>query len=201
MDSILEIKSFWKKQAGNSFASAELNSFPDSVMNKIRKTERKVFILNVRKTIAVTILLSGFVWMFIYEHIQSLYSILGLSLIILSTLITMIVYWKMQFNISKLNFNLPQNEFIDKAILQMTKQKQQFVKLFSIFVIMLIIGINLLYIDLIGNEEFQIRLLYHLGISFFLLLTFFLGLRIRILIFKKEFQPLIDEMNKIKSSF
>lgn len=198
MDNLNELQNIWQGHQPEREIDLNTDKISESVLEKIKKTENKVYRINIVKSIAVSMLSLSMVWFFRNQNIKSIWAWLGICVITIDILVMMILYWKIQFKGSNLNHDLPQNEFINDAIYQMKKFKSNFQILFAFFVAFLIVGINLLYLDLLKDLEFMSRLSYHLGITAFLLLSYVLGLKIRKLKFKKDFQLLIDKLESIK---
>jgi len=169
----------------------------DSILTKMKLTEKKVERINIVKTIAISVIMISMICFFYAMDIGTIFSWLGLGLIMISTVVTMVLYWKIQFKSKNLNHNLSQDKFIIEAISEMRNHKKKFTKLFRVFVFFILIGINLLYVDLLTDLELAYRLGFHFGISFFLLIIFFLGLKFREKKFNREFQPLIDDLESI----
>lgn len=197
-DKITELQDIWQSHDPGKNIDADSGKFMSSILNKIKQTERLVFRKNMAKTIAIIFLSVSFIWLFYTLGVGSVVSWLGIGTILGSTAIMMILYWRIQFKSSNLNHNLPQKEFIKDAISQMRRQKILFVRLFRWFVFFMIVGINLLYIDLLADLEIMQRLIFHFAITLFLIVIFLMGLKIRERKFNKEFQPLIDELESIK---
>lgn len=197
MDNLQELQHIWQNQPDRDF-KVDNYKISDTILERIKNTESKIFRINMVKTVAVSMLILNFIWIFYKLKDISIFSWLGVGCIAIGTLVFMIVYWKIQFRSSSLSHDLPQNDFINDTISQMKEHKKRFVKLFRWFVLLITVGINLFYIDLLMNEDFGTRLIFHVGITCFLVITFLLGLKFRDRRFKKEFQPLIDELELIK---
>lgn len=197
MDNLHDLQNIWQNHQTDRELSIDADKILESILNKIKNTERKVLRINIFKTLTVSVLIIYFIRLFILTNSGGAFSWIGVGFISISTIVMMILYWKIQFKSSNLNHNLPQSEFVSDAVHQMRSHKKQFIKLFSWFVFFIIIGINLFYIDLLIDLDSGTGLMYHFAITFFLLLTFYMGLKFREKRFKKEFQPLIDELESV----
>jgi len=199
MDNLKEIQDLWQGHKTQINQEAEAGRISDSVLAKIRNTEKNIFRKNIFKTITVFVLFIWIIWTLKQIPLITMITWIGIGLVLLSVVTMIIVYWKIQFKSSNLKYSLPQNEFIDDTIHQMREQKKKFIKLFIPFVLMMIIGMNIFYWDLLKETELTTRLIFHAGISLFLLVIGFLGIKFRERKFNKEFKPLIDELESIKS--
>ncbi|MBI9064044.1 MAG: hypothetical protein JEZ14_18815 [Marinilabiliaceae bacterium] len=195
MDELQTLQSIWQGRKLDTDLNITPTQMNDSIIAKIKQTEKKVFRLNILKTAVVSLLILTLLWSL--RDIRASFVWIGMGVIVMSTLIMMIKNWRIQFKSSNLNHDLPQNEFIDDTIMQMKGAHVKFVKLFRVFVFFLMIGINLLYVDLLQALEMPMRLLLHGIVTNFMLIVFALGLFIRRKKFKKEFQPLIDELETL----
>lgn len=195
MDELHELQSIWQGRKPDKDLKIDTNQVSDSIIAKIKQTEKKVDRLNRIKTVIVSILILTLLWTL--RDIRAPFVWVGMGVIVLSTMIMMMKYWRIQFKSSNLNHDLPQNEFIEDTIMQMKGAHVKFVKLFRVFVFFLMIGINLLYVDLLQVLEMPMRLLLHGIVTNFMLIVFALGLFIRRKKFKKEFQPLINELEAL----
>jgi hypothetical protein len=126
---------------------------------------------------------------------------IGLLTIAVSTVVFMIVYWKMQFNVSSLNMNASACGFIGEAIEKLNKQKKLFSIYFPAFVFSLILGLNLATYDMFESAGLGQRALDHLKLSAPILVIYLMAKRIRQRRFVKEFQPVIDHLTSIAEDF
>jgi tellurite resistance protein TehA-like permease len=109
-----------------------------------------------------------------------------------------ILYWRKQFQANRLNFSLQTSDFIDLAMDKLNKQKKVFRSIFPFLVIGLIVGLNLLYLDLLTDLSVGLRLIYHLCVSVIMVGLIPIGFKIRNWKFKKENQPVIDDLLNFK---
>lgn len=198
MDNISQLQDLWKNLQHDQEMNIDLNKAPETILKKIKRTEKSILRINVLKTITISILLISIIWLFLNQDHKSVIGILSISMMGISIIAMVTIYWRIQFKSSDLNLHLSQNEFVDDAIFIIYKRKQQFLLLFKIFILVLILEMNLLYFDLLGSTELPVRLIYHITLTLFLLLVYIAGLKIRELKFNREFKPLIDDLIEIK---
>lgn len=195
MDNIDELQSMWQQHKPTQDFQPDPNNNINSVLTKIRKTEKKVLRRNIIKTFAVIALIltligtlsshgTPFVW-------------LGLGLMITSTVLMLIIYWNIQFKSSNLQHALPQKAFVADTIDQIKRSHARFVKLFIAFGVLLVISLNLIYTGLLSNLDTSTRWLFHIGVTAFLIIALTGGLFIRKMKFKNDFQHLINELESL----
>jgi F0F1-type ATP synthase assembly protein I len=197
MFKIEELQDTWQKQAVSDVA--DYNTTSKSIIEKIKTTERKIYRINIFKTVGLLIIFSILFYMMKEIEDKSILLYLGTGIIAISTIVFLIIYWKNQFRIKKLNFNLPELKFIDDSIEKIRSQKSFFQRLFLYLIICMILGINIIYFDLLSEYRSSIRLNFHLLYSLLFVGLYFIGLKIREKKFKKELQPLIDDMLELKN--
>ena len=201
MDNIKELEAIWQSQHPSPSEIKEVKLTDSEIFSKVKKLEKKHFRINMIKTILVAIIL-----IFLSISILSLKEIsiitkTGLAWIIMSLFISFIFYWKMQFNPSDLTFFDKSDRFIEKTMIKLKQQKKIITHLIPIMVSCLILGLNLIYFDLLKGEELTVRISLHILMSSFLILIMFLGLTVRKKRFRNDFQPIIDELEVIKMNF
>ncbi|MEJ2054519.1 MAG: hypothetical protein P8X42_11420, partial [Calditrichaceae bacterium] len=113
-------------------------------------------------------------------------------------LVFIIYYWKKQFQVNQLNYSLQTNAFIDLSVKKLKEQIKIFKSFFPFLVTGLIIGLNLIYFSILNEIDLTVRIFYHIAGSLFLAALIPLGLKIREWKFKKEQQPVIDDLISIK---
>ena len=199
MDNILELKTIWESQKKLYIKSVNFDGLSESILLKIKKTEQKIHTLNIFKTIAVSTLMLYFIYLNLKNGINSIVLLSGFIIVLLSTVITMIYYWKIQFRTSNLNYNLPQKDFLTDAMKQMKSFRNTFVRLFRVLVFFMILGINIIYIDLLIELPYLHKIMYHIGFTLLFILIYFLGIKFREKKFYNEFQPLIDEISELNN--
>ena len=131
----------------------------------------------------------------------SFFAVSGICWILLSTIIFLTVYWKSQFSLTRLKLIDSSTDFLDNAIDSLDSQKKLFKVKFWIFGISLLIGLNILYLGILTGGSLSEKLILHIGMSLFLLAAIYGGIKIRKFRFKNEYQPLIDELLKMKKDF
>lgn len=198
MNNLQQLQDVWKGFKPDQNFKVDNSKIYNSILNRIKHTENRIYKKNVIKTLVISILMISYLWFFYQLGIFSVFIWLGVGCIFISTLVFMIIYWKIQFRSSSLKHDLPQNEFINDAIFQMKQHRIRFVKLFRAYVCLLILGINLVYLDLLKDENIANQFSLHLGITILLIITYILGLKMRKKKFNRDFKPIIDELESIK---
>jgi len=197
MNNFEEMASLWQKNKTVQNESRKLNS--SVIAKKIKQTEKMLRARNIFKTLAIILIFSSFVYYLIITKMFSGLIMIGTLILIVGTILFMIIYWRNQFSMKKLDFLLPEQDFIDDTIQKIEIQKIDFKRLFFYYILLLTVGINVIYFDIFHAYEFMIRILIHSGYSLFLFLLYFAGIRIREKVFNSKFNPLLQELKKTKN--
>jgi len=192
------LKKNWQNQ---KFVMNEKDSFDktaDKSLTKLKKFEKKQFRINIFKTLGVSFLT---VYLIISMFIFSSFSLIKLISIVWLTgsiIYFLVIYWKMQLKVNKLNVNGNSLDFIDDVLENFQFQKKFFKEKFWIFGGALIIGINILYLDLLKDLPITERIGLHLIFCLLMILIIWAGIKFRMFRFKKEYEPIIIELTEIK---
>lgn len=170
-----------------------------SIIVRLKKFEKQQLRINLIKTVLLVSIICSFVWYLLKFKSLSAMLLVSLLWIVACLAIFMVYYWKNQFRIDQINFSLSTSEFTNSVIRKLNIQKKLFNFHFPLLVIGLIIGINMLYLDVLANLGTQTRILYHIVGSIFIGLFIPIGQKIRKWKFKKEQQPVIDDLILFKN--
>lgn len=201
MNNMTDIQTLWQSQTTNTVADVNDRVKMPDIIEKFKKFEKKQLRINVAKSIAVALIFLQFtVWSY-HMAANSIFFSAGVIWILLVMVAFMMLYWKKQFRHKSLNLKLNTVDLLESAIQKLNEQKRLFSRYFPLLAIALLLGLNILYLDLLAEKDLLYRVLFHLGMSVFLMVVFALGLRIRKRKFRKEYQPLIDELETIINDF
>ncbi len=197
MDNINELGSIWQSIKPEESLNKNLNIIDESVLNKLRKTEKKHMRINLVKSITVGILLVFLSYTILTRIEPSILPIIALGWIILSLIASMIVYWRKQYHSSQFEFIKDNSTFILSTIDKLKSQKYIITHLLPTMATCMVIGINLIYFDFLQEEEMSFRIIMHITITLMLYGVMFLALIVRKRRYNKDFKPLIEELELI----
>ena len=199
MDNLNELSVRWQNHL-NEENKMDFLIQDEGIIFKLKKLQKKQFRINLAKTMGVSISLIFLSLMIMNNAETSLLIKIALGWIILSILICMIIYCKKQYNPSTLDYSARNLEFIENTIQKLEEQKSIVQILLPVLVTCLILGLNLIYFDLLKSENIGTRILLHSGATLFLIIVMQVGLKIRKQRFNNEFKPLIDELKTIRQN-
>lgn len=194
MEQLVEI---WQKASTDeSMMDREYQN--EDVVPHIMKLEKKQHKLLSQKTLAALIALSALIIIFLNSGAFSLYSFLGIGIFMVSTIVVIFLLNRMRFRISYEERSLPTLVLADIAERKIKTEKKIFTLYLPLFLLVALVGFNLMNLDFFREEEIETRLLYHLAMTVGVAVFFFIGLSVRIRRFRKQFLPLMELIRKFK---
>ena len=151
------------------------------------------------KTLGSIIMLLALLIVFLNRMTITVYSVLGIGIFISSVLTIVILLNRLRFQISHEERSSPTLQLAEISESKIHAEKKIFTTYLPLFFVVALAGFNLMYVDLFGEEETGIRILYHLVMSCSLVIAFVVGLTVRIRRFHKQFIPVLDRIRKFKS--
>jgi len=151
------------------------------------------------KTLGSIIALLALLIVFLNRMTITVYSVLGIGIFISSVLTIVILLNRLRFQISHEERSSPTLQLAEISESKIHAEKKIFTTYLPLFFVVALAGFNLMYVDLFGEEETGIRILYHLVMSCSLVIAFVVGLTVRIRRFHKQFIPVLDRIRKFKS--
>jgi len=198
MIEIATLKRNWRNQKPAEKEKFRIEKIISGSLSKLKKFEKKQFRINMFKTTGVAFLLIYLIWAMLIATSFSIIKLIAIIWLIGSTIIFLKTYWKVQLKVNRLNVRGNSIEFIDEVLENFSIQRKLFKEKFWMFGAALIIGINILDLDTLKNIHMPERLGYHLLFSIIMIAVIWGGIKIRMFRFKKEYEPIENELIKIK---
>ena len=191
-----ELESIWSEK---TFIS------PENKKNDIAELYHKIELENLQKrqsrifTIkAVVVAIIIFASMFLLYTFQATTNttLVFYSLFLIETIAIFILNFKLKFSVSDEMYTMPAQQFADK-VLKNLKREKTFIKIWlPIYVSVLIVQVNLFFMFSIHNLEISNRLILHSSFTVFTLFVFSFSLIRRIKRYNIEIKPLVDSFDK-----
>jgi len=198
MNNITEFQNMWQSQqevVPERFSDVEKTI---TILDKLAKTGKKHLRINILKTSLVLFFLSQMIY-FLDKMVETgPFTLAGMLVIILSLTGFMFLYWKKQLNFKASDFINPGPEMIRIAITKLSGHKKLFTRWFPVLIPFMIAGINLIYFEILSQSDFTFRITIHALVSGFIALAAGVGLRVRFWRIKRENDPLINDLLKLK---
>jgi len=164
---------------------------------KLEKNQKKV--LSFKTYISVSLLIMLLI-IFFTQFPLAFSSILGIGIITISILAGVISLNRLRFRILDEERSLSTHSLIEVVEAKIKTEQRLFRVYLPLLLLVVILGINLMYMDFLSELEIRTRILYHLVLSVSMVVAFLLGLSVRIKRYKKRFLPLLNQIRKLKSA-
>ncbi len=185
-----ELRQLWQNQTqpGASF-TLDGRAIPDI----LRRFHRRQTAIN---TFRACLLLFVMVWAPLRGHL-GVPGILGAVLMTLGLAVFLVVDWRNQIGIARLDFTQPSAEFVDRSIQRLHDMRYPFRQTFWVFIVSAVVGLNLMWHPV--NHPMWYRLvLAHVNATAFPFLAFWLGTKIRAKRFDLECRPIMEKLLSMK---
>ena len=199
--SLEDMRSVWQETFPPGMEALDDSPGWQDVLARLQQYERRVFRINLVKTVAsVTILLlaGGIV---IPGHADSWLVLGGLGWIVLNALVFLALYWRWQFQVHTMPLHWNTMEFIQIARNGLMRERKLFRRFMPLFGLAMIIGLQVIYLGILQGYPLPSRILSHVVSVLALLAALAGGLRFRQRRFQREMQPLLDQLDLLKTSW
>jgi hypothetical protein len=196
MDQLIEI---WQT-VGTDQRDMDRKYKPEDIIPQVVKLEKNQKKIMLFKTYGSTSILFMILIIFISQFSLALNSLLGIALISVSILGSIIILNRLRFRISDEERSLSTRSLVAVLESKIKTERKIFTLYLPIILLFIILGINLMYLEFLAELETGTRIFYHILLSISMVVAFFLGLSIRIKRFRKRFLPLLDRLQKFRST-
>ena len=192
------LKNNWQKQKPAAVDKFNYEKITSASLSKLKKFEKRILKINIIKTTGISIAVALLIWTLIFELPVSVFRITAVTLLVMAISAFWLKYLKLQLKTAKLNVKENSLDFIDDVLKNFSEQREFFRKDFKVFGAILITGINIIYLDLLTGMPVLERIGFHIFMSAALLVVIFFGVKFRMRRFKKENEPIENDLLKIK---
>ncbi len=194
MNDINTLKDTWMKQSLPQHMKVLREDYISRIPDRLKKYQKFQDRVNTVKMVLVLLILLLFAWMLFQKMTLSAPVIAGFFLIVGGTPIFGLYYLKKQFRLSSIDFTSDSAKFIPHAIVKLKSQISVFRLPFFLYLTVMISGLNVMYYALLEDSPVKERLVMHVGITVLIFFMALIGLVVRKRRYKKETQPVIDEL-------
>ena len=192
------LKKNWQNQKPSAETKFDTDKIINDSLSKLQKFEKRIFGINMAKTAGIILAAILIIWSMLFAAPVSAVKIIAVLWLLISIVVFWVKYLKIQLRTNKLNVKESSLNFIDEVLHNFSRQKELFRKDFLYFGAALITGINILYLDLLSGMPLLERICFHVFISAALTAVLFGGIKFRMRRFKRENEPLENELIKMK---
>ena len=198
MKEIEVLKNSWQEQkpaTGDKFNYEEISS---ASLSRLKKFEKRILKINIIKTAGIIIAIALFIWSMLFALPVTVFRITAVIILVIGISMFWLKYLGLQLKTAKLNVKENSLDFIDDVLKNFSEQREFFRKDFKVFGVLLLISINIIYLDLLTDMPVLERVGFHVVMSTMLIAVIILGVKFRMRRFKKENEPIENELIKMK---
>jgi hypothetical protein len=193
MNELNELQNIWKTGKREKKELTSVN-VPESLVEKLKKLENNQNRINRLKVLVLIMIFTELVYVLNRFDAVTPVAYAGLGMILLGVSAFMFYYFKNQFNIKHLDFKTSSVTFTGDAIRMLQKQNSIFKAPFLVLSVCTLIGANII---LLGFKPFsEERIIMHAIYSIIIVISAFLGYRIRLWRIKKEVLTVIRDLQR-----
>jgi hypothetical protein len=196
MDQLIEIWQTTSTEQGKMDRKYSADDLMPQII-RLEKNQKKVLSF---KTYTAVSLLFIIVIIFFAQSTLTWTGLLGIGIVSLSILLSVIILNTLRFRISDEERSFSMLKLLDVTAAKLRTERKIFTLYLPLFLLFVILGLNLFYVDYFIDLEIRLRILYHLIITAGLIVAFILGLMVRIRRFKRRFLPLLARIIKFKKT-
>jgi len=194
MEQIIEL---WQ-QAKIDESGMDRSYQTEDLLPMIIKLEHRQQRLIRFKTLSSIILSLALLILFLNRTNITLYSGLGIGIFISSLMAVVLLLNRLRFHITYEERSLSTLKLAGLTERKINMERKLFTLYLPLFVVVALLGFNLMYLDLFLGEDRGTRILYHLFMSGSVLTGFVVGLTVRIKRFHKQFLPVLERIKKFR---
>lgn len=150
------------------------------------------------KTLGSVILLLAVLIVFLNRMPLTAVSLVGIGIFISSVIAVVILLNRLRFRITYEERSSSTLKLADISESRIHSERKIFTTYLPLFLIVALVGVNLMYVDVFREEETRTRIFYHVILTASLSIAFVAALRVRIRRFHKQFLPVLDRLRKFK---
>lgn len=193
MSELDNLQQLWQQQS-----TAQPIPDPEQTLSGIRAFHEKVRREKRGMTISFIftfLFLSSTFWM----YREPLY-IIGILTIFAAMAFLLILMWNNKLHMAGNSFELSNQDFLNANIDFIRKRRAITARYMPVYATLLILGINIGYIDLLGLMDLRLleRIGIHIGLSLIMLLFFRIGIKKHLEKFDQKLAPLLASLKEAK---
>ena len=151
------------------------------------------------KTLGSVILLLAVLIVFLNRMPLTAFSLAGIGIFVSSVLAVVVLLNRLRFRITYEERSSSTLKLADISESRILTERKIFTTYLPLFLVLALVGVNLMYLDVFTEEEIQARIVYHVILTASLTAGFVAALRVRIRRFHKQFQPVLDRIRRFRS--
>ena len=184
-----ELRQLWQNQPQPA-AAPSLDG--RAIAEVLRRFHRKQTIINCLRA---SLLLFLATWAPLRAHL-GIVNIFGVMFLVAGMTIFLVIDWRNQIGIARLDFTRPSAEFVESSIQRLHDMRYPFRRTFWLFIVSAVVGLNL--ISWHPGRGFPRMLLTHVNATAFPFVAFWLGAKLRAKRFDLQCRPIMEKLVSMK---
>lgn len=191
-----ELQALWVSQK----MTGQDGEGPGKLMKKLKALQQHQDHFNRVKILIIAIIFILLTVIFVNHQLISLLPVLGMLIVLGASVLFFRHYLKNQLNVRKLKLDAPAVDFLEHALGRLHRQNKVFGKPFQYFWLAVLVGMNVVFLGILHEEDVMSRLQIHAGFSLWLVLVSLAGLRFRQRRTRREVLPMIEELERTRKA-
>lgn len=195
MSELDDFQKLWQKQSANQSIPD-----PEQTLAGIQEFHRKV--RRERNGLSLSfaftfVFLTATFWMY-----RDMLYVIGILIIMGAMSFILILMWKNKLRMTGSQFELSNQQFLSSNIDFIQKRRTITARYMPVYAFLLILGINVGYIDILGLMDLPslVRIGVHIGLSLMMMLFFYIGIKNHLKKFDKKLAPLLSSLKSMKDA-
>ena len=189
-----ELQQLWQSQP--QVEPRALGAESRGMATALRRFRRRQYVINGVK-------LAAMLWMtwFLLSRLRlSVWSAIGVALFLAGFISALILDWRIQSAIARLDFTCPSAEFVDATLERLRDPNAPFRRNGWVCIALVAASVNVMYSRASAGQELSTRIASHAAITLFLAAAFALGLKVRAKRYAIEYRPLLERLAALKAA-
>ncbi len=197
-----ELQQAWQKQEAPAAEKPE--NFPagnEPTLDQVKKLQRKVMVSNIMMSVCLVFTCVFYVYLWRNIQSQTIWFDLGMTVVFCAMILTGALVWLRSIPWGNLKPNLSSREYIKQALQSFRFRRSTLKIVMPIYMFLLYLGINFIYLDIFRDGSLQTRIWVHLGLTVFMILLGGLSLFYHRRKYDNDFDPVVKELEALQKEF
>ena len=189
-----ELQQLWQNQPQPEPLAVATES--RGIAAALRRFRRRQYVINGIK-LAVIVWLA---WFMLSRLGVSVPMVLGLVLFLTGFISAMVIDWRIQSAIARLDFTRPSAGFVNATLERLRDPNAPFRRNGWLCIVLVAAGINLMFAGPSATETLPSRIASHTAVTLFPFAAFAFGLKVRAKRYAMEYKPLAERLTAMKAA-
>jgi hypothetical protein len=189
-----ELQQLWQNQPQPEAPAVAAES--RGMAAALRRFRRRQYLINGIKLVVMIWL----TWFLVSRLRLSPLTVLGVGLFAAGFLSAIVLDWRIQSAIARLDFTCPSVGFVHTSLERLRDPNAPFRRIGWMCIAQVAASINLMYLSAPGNQTVPSRIASHTAVTLFLVAAFAFGLKLRAKRYAMEYKPLLERLAAMKAA-